>query len=226
MRARSAAGLLRTGDHDGDWHRRPGVHVPPRGWCFAVSWSRRSMPDLQQTLGSYFAHFQAAVQARRAQTASTTPPRPSRDSYAFLVVRSLGHMRQYFGMAYVPALMPQRLLFRPSLATARIGAQAHFGRVLQVLLVVGGCGGGSGGNARSHRQRDEDVGSGGGGTGTSAANVVAMTVNAAARSHRARMRTRPSLRSRSARPAAPPFVQVPDVEVDTGSYGLRIISSV
>jgi hypothetical protein len=95
----------------------------------------------------------------------------------------------------------------------------------QVLLVVGGCGGGGGGNLTGGGGGGSGSG-GGGGTGTGAANVVAMTVNAGPIA--------------SSPDADTPFItvtvcapgsttnceQVPNVEVDTGSYGLRIISSV
>jgi Protein of unknown function (DUF2844) len=80
-------------------------YVSPAGVVFAVSWSGPSMPDLQQTLGSYFAQYQAAVKSQRASGA-----RPGHDHLAIrqpsLVVHAAGHMRQYFGLAYVPALLP------------------------------------------------------------------------------------------------------------------------
>lgn len=86
-------------------------YVSPSGVVFAVSWSGPSMPNLQQTFGTYFTQFQAAVQARRAQE----PPRRGHNHLEIhtpsLVVHAMGHMRQYFGVAYVPALMPTNVSF-------------------------------------------------------------------------------------------------------------------
>jgi len=84
-------------------------YVSPAGMVFAVSWYGPAMPDLRQTFGGYFAQFQAAVQARRAQQ-----PHPRGHNHLeihtpSLVVHAFGHMRQYFGVAYVPALMPVNL---------------------------------------------------------------------------------------------------------------------
>jgi Protein of unknown function (DUF3443) len=95
--------------------------------------------------------------------------------------------------------------------------------LVQVLLVLGGCGGGGGGASPSSNSTTP-TGSGSG--STTPANVVTMTVDAGPDS--------------SSPDADMPFVtvtvckvgsttncvQIPDVEVDTGSYGLRIISSV
>jgi Protein of unknown function (DUF2844) len=83
--------------------------VSSSGVVFAVSWYGPSMPDLQQTLGSYFSQFQAAVYARRAQQPGARGHNHLEIHTPSLIVRSFGHMRQYFGMAYVPALMPANL---------------------------------------------------------------------------------------------------------------------
>jgi len=96
----------------------------------------------------------------------------------------------------------------------------------QALLLLGGCGGGGSGVA--------PVGSKGGGSGTPpppvpASNVVAMTVDAG-----------PNATSTSSYDVDTPFItvtvcapgsttncqQIDHVEVDTGSFGLRLISSV
>ena len=82
--------------------------VSPAGVVFAVSWSGPAMPNLQQTLGTYFAQLQSAVQTQRAQHARSghnhlDVHEPN------LILHATGHMRQYFGMAYVPSLMPQNL---------------------------------------------------------------------------------------------------------------------
>ena len=66
------------------------------------------MPDLQQTLGTYFSQYRTSVQAQRA-----TGQRSGHHHVAIrapsLVVHAGGHMRQYFGLAYVPSLVPQNL---------------------------------------------------------------------------------------------------------------------
>jgi hypothetical protein len=83
-------------------------YVSPAGVVFAVRWSGPAMPDLQQTLASYFPQYESTIQARRLSTR-----RGSHDHVEVrsptLVVHAGGHMRQYFGIAYVPALMPANL---------------------------------------------------------------------------------------------------------------------
>ncbi|HUN71999.1 MAG TPA: DUF2844 domain-containing protein [Steroidobacteraceae bacterium] len=84
-------------------------YVSPAGVVFAVSWYGPAMPNLQQTFGGYFAQFQAAVQTRRAQQHHMRGHNHLEIHTPSLVVRAYGHMRQYFGVAYVPALMPANL---------------------------------------------------------------------------------------------------------------------
>lgn len=83
-------------------------YVSPTGVIFAVKWSGPAMPNLQQTLGTYFAQYRAAVKAQRAGPARTGHNHVEVRSPA-LVVRVGGHMRQYVGIAYVPSLVPQNL---------------------------------------------------------------------------------------------------------------------
>jgi Protein of unknown function (DUF2844) len=85
--------------------------VSPSGVVFAVSWYGPSMPNLQQTFGTYFTQFQAAVQARRAQASQFRGHNHLEIDTPSLVVHALGHMRQYFGVAYVPSLMPPSVSF-------------------------------------------------------------------------------------------------------------------
>ena len=79
--------------------------VSPSGVIFAVSWNGPAMPNLQQTLGTYFAQYQAAVKTQR-----TTGQRGGHHHLEIrspsLVVHVGGHMRQYFGLAYAPSLLP------------------------------------------------------------------------------------------------------------------------
>jgi Protein of unknown function (DUF2844) len=83
-------------------------YLSPSGVVFAVSWSGPVMPDLQQTLGTYFTQYVAAAKTRRASGRGSGHHHleirePS------LVVHAGGHMRQHFGLAYVPSLVPQNL---------------------------------------------------------------------------------------------------------------------
>lgn len=83
-------------------------YVSPSGVIFAVSWSGPAMPNLQQSLGSYFTQYQAAVAAQR-----TTGGRAGHHHLEVrtpsLVMHVGGHMRQHFGLAYVPSLLPPNL---------------------------------------------------------------------------------------------------------------------
>ena len=79
--------------------------VSPSGVIFAVSWSGPAMPNLQQTLGTYFAQYQAAVKTQRA-TGQRGGHHHLEVHSPSLVVHVGGHMRQYFGLAYAPALLP------------------------------------------------------------------------------------------------------------------------
>ncbi|HUO60546.1 MAG TPA: DUF2844 domain-containing protein [Candidatus Acidoferrales bacterium] len=75
-------------------------YVSPEGKVFAVSWDGPFMPDLRQVLGSYFDQFSHAAQSRRARGGPLIINEPG------LVVESGGHMRSFFGRAYVPQMVP------------------------------------------------------------------------------------------------------------------------
>ena len=60
----------------------------------------RGLPDLSQLLGSYFAEYQTAAAAQRAQRQRLLL------QTEHLVVETSGHMRDLRGRAYVPALLP------------------------------------------------------------------------------------------------------------------------
>jgi hypothetical protein len=83
-------------------------YVSPSGVVFAVSWSGPAVPNLQQTLGSYFTQYATAAKTQR-----TMGHRAGHNHLEIhepsLVVHAGGHMRQYFGLAYVPSLVPQNL---------------------------------------------------------------------------------------------------------------------
>ena len=78
-------------------------YVGTDGNVFGIAWRGPFMPDLSSLLGTYFPQYKRAVEAQRVQ-------RPGRGPVAVeqagLVVHSLGHMRAYFGQAYLPAALP------------------------------------------------------------------------------------------------------------------------
>ena len=75
-------------------------YAAPSGVVFAVAWRGPKMPDLRQTLGSYFPQF---IDAPR-------PAHPNHAHFAInqpnLVLQSSAHMRAYSGRAYDPQLLP------------------------------------------------------------------------------------------------------------------------
>ncbi len=75
-------------------------YVSATGLVFAVSWQGPLLPDLRQTLGSYFDEFQKA--ARPTQVGH----RHLDIEHSDLVVHSSGRMRAFYGVAYVPSLLP------------------------------------------------------------------------------------------------------------------------
>ena len=75
--------------------------VSSEGKVFAVSWKGMAVPDLSQTLGTYFAEYKAAAAATpHGSHHNLTVQQPD------LVVRTGGHMRNWYGQAYVRSLLP------------------------------------------------------------------------------------------------------------------------
>ena len=75
--------------------------VSAAGKVFAVSWKGMAVPDLSQTLGTYFAEYKTAATATpHASHHNLTVQQPD------LVVRTGGHMRNWYGQAYVLSLLP------------------------------------------------------------------------------------------------------------------------
>lgn len=83
----------------------PGVvvreYASPQGTVFAVSWRGPGHPDMHQLLGSYFAQYAQAAQAKKSRRG------PLRIQQPGLVVEVSGHARALAGRVYVPQLLPQ-----------------------------------------------------------------------------------------------------------------------
>ena len=76
--------------------------VSPDGNVFAVSWQGQFPPQMQQILGSYFNQYSAAISAQPKHYGH----RPLNIQQPGLVIQTGGHMRSYFGRAYVPDMLP------------------------------------------------------------------------------------------------------------------------
>jgi uncharacterized protein DUF2844 len=81
-------------------------YLSPDGKVFAVSWRGQGIPDLQRILGDYYARF--------AQAKAAMGPHYEHHHLVIrtsgLVVQSRGHTRDFFGRAWVPALLPKEFL--------------------------------------------------------------------------------------------------------------------
>jgi hypothetical protein len=75
-------------------------YVTPAGLVFAVTWNGPAMPDLHQTLGTYFTDYTTAAQ--------TNPNGHRHLHYATrdVVIESGGRMRAFFGRAYLVGALP------------------------------------------------------------------------------------------------------------------------
>lgn len=71
------------------------------GTVFAVTWSGAFKPDLRQLLGSYF----DTMLEQQSHFAHAGNPR-SHVKESNLVIESGGHMRDFYGRAYLPDEMP------------------------------------------------------------------------------------------------------------------------
>ncbi|MGO9138723.1 MAG: DUF2844 domain-containing protein [Syntrophales bacterium] len=80
-------------------------YVSPAGKIFAVVWQGPFLPDLRQVLGSYFEQFSQSAQKLKSEHPQVR--RRLLIQEPGLVVQTGGHMRAYFGRAYVPELVPQ-----------------------------------------------------------------------------------------------------------------------
>jgi hypothetical protein len=79
-------------------------YVSPAGKVFAVTWHGPFIPNMQQILGTYYGQF---AEAAKAQRESAPGHRPVTINQPGLVFQNGGHMRAYFGKAYLPLMFPQ-----------------------------------------------------------------------------------------------------------------------
>jgi hypothetical protein len=77
-------------------------YVSSTGTVFAVAWRGHFMPDMQQLMGTYFNQYSAALQSQQKHFGH----QPLNIKQSELVVQTGGHMRDYFGRAYIPSLLP------------------------------------------------------------------------------------------------------------------------
>jgi hypothetical protein len=78
-------------------------YVSSSGQVFAVSWQGPFMPDLRQVLGSYFEQFSQAAKTKQSRGGPLIIHEPG------LVLESGGHMRSFFGRAYLPQIVPENV---------------------------------------------------------------------------------------------------------------------
>jgi hypothetical protein len=74
----------------------------PNGIVFAVTWAGPATPDLQRLLGAQFEVYTTALAARPRLGLQ----RSVRVATPDLVVESEGHLRNFTGRAYLPAMIP------------------------------------------------------------------------------------------------------------------------
>jgi flagellar hook assembly protein FlgD len=75
-------------------------YISAQGKVFAVTWQGPLMPDLQAILGEHFAAFATAQNNKRTRRGHLLLQQPG------LVIQSAGHMRAFFGRAYLPQFLP------------------------------------------------------------------------------------------------------------------------
>ena len=78
-------------------------YVGPDGRVFAVTWRGRRPPDLATLLGAYFTQYQHAASAG-GLTAHGLHHASVRGSE--VMVETAGHMRDMWGRAFLPAMLP------------------------------------------------------------------------------------------------------------------------
>jgi hypothetical protein len=78
-------------------------YVSPNGYVFGVGWQGPFVPNMQILLGAYFEQYARQVKSQRERYVGHLPLNIQEPT---LVVQTAGHMRAYFGRAYVPGLLP------------------------------------------------------------------------------------------------------------------------
>jgi hypothetical protein len=76
-------------------------YVSAAGTVFAVAWRGPLLPDLRQIMGDYFAPYTEAAARQRGSRGYLLIQQTD------LVVESSGHVRAFFGKAYLPQMLPQ-----------------------------------------------------------------------------------------------------------------------
>jgi len=77
-------------------------YVSSAGKVFAVAWHGPFMPEMQQVLGAYYQQYSAALQAQAPHYGHN----PLNIQQPGFVLQTGGHMRAYFGRAYIPTMLP------------------------------------------------------------------------------------------------------------------------
>ena len=169
--------------------------ISPAGMVFAVSW-QGSAPDLQQLLGTYFDEFESA--------ATSDPSRRGRGMHVDdgdLVVDTGGHMRFVTGRAFLRSKLRRRW---PAMTSVRrkVLALACATLLYEVELACGGS---------SHQSKL-----------LSASNVQSIAVNGGPSGNYANgLFTSVTV----CVPGSSNCQNISGVLVDTGSFGLRLLSS-
>jgi len=78
-------------------------YVTPAGLVFAVAWRGPVLPDLNALLGDYFSTFKLEAEQARTSGHHRSSMTLARGG---LVLSSHGRMRNFFGHAYAPDLIP------------------------------------------------------------------------------------------------------------------------
>ncbi|MDP9056251.1 MAG: DUF2844 domain-containing protein [Pseudomonadota bacterium] len=77
----------------------------PQGQVFAIRWSGPGKPDLRSLLGSHFGALQAASEGQSGRFGRMARRAPLVDQ-PDLKITSGGHMGYFWGLAWLPALLP------------------------------------------------------------------------------------------------------------------------
>ena len=80
--------------------------VSPAGVVFGIAWEGQFVPDLEQFLGIYFQDYSAATKAEKSKSFGR---RPLHVRLPSIVFETGGHMGSYYGRAYDPRLVPEKV---------------------------------------------------------------------------------------------------------------------